>query len=341
MTAEPQERVEELRTGEDAAGQRLDRWLADQPLGLSRSRLQRLIDEGSVHVDGRSRPARTRLKAGQTVRVVVPAARPVEVVPDADVPFDIVYEDEQLAVIDKPAGVVVHPAPGHREKTLVHGLLARLDALSGVGGRARPGLVHRLDRDTSGLMVVAKTDAAHHSLADQLRDRTLGRIYRAIVWGVPDPPKGRIDLALDRDPRVRERRRVVETGGRRAITDFRVELRVEGASLLRLRLKTGRTHQIRVHLAHRGHSVLGDELYGGGERRLAGAHPAHRPRLRAALIRAGRQALHACELSLAHPITGEPMRWQSLLPQELAGAWIELGGSPPGPGPADRPSADG
>lgn len=336
MTDGDASRVEVLRTDETAAGQRLDRWLADAPLGLSRSRIQRLIDEGHVEVDGEVRPGRTKLRADQEIRVEVPPARPVSMEPDASVPFDILYEDEDLAVIEKPPGVVVHPAPGHHTGTLVHGLMARLDHLSGVGGRARPGLVHRLDRDTSGLMVVAKNDAAHHALADQLRDRTLGRIYRAIVWGTPDPPKARIDLPLDRDPKQRERRRVVENGGRRAVTDFRVELEAEGASLLRLRLKTGRTHQIRVHLAHRGHPVLGDVLYGGGPARLAGAHPEHRQRLRSALRRAKRQALHACELSLEHPRTGETLRWRVPLPADLTAAWTALGGRPPGLGPADR-----
>ena len=329
-------RVEVLRTDDAAAGQRLDRWLAEAPVGLSRSRVQRLIDEGHVTVDGTACPGRTKLHGGEEIRVTIPPAKTVRMEPDPSVPLEIVYEDEDLAVIDKSAGVVVHPAPGHHEGTLVHGLLARLDRLSGVGGRARPGLVHRLDRDTSGLLVVAKNDAAHHALADQLRDRTLGRIYRAIVWGTPDPPKARIDLPLDRDPKQRERRRVVETGGRRAVTDFRLELGVDGASLLRLRLKTGRTHQIRVHLAHRGHPVLGDRLYGGGPGRLQGAHPAHRARLREALRCAGRQALHACELSLVHPRTGETMCWRSPLPPDLTAAWQALGGQVPGPDPADR-----
>ena len=329
-------RHETLRVDVAAAGTRLDRWLADAPLGLSRSRIQRLIDEGNVAVDGAARPGRTKLRGGEEIRVTVPPAREVAMEPDSDVPFEIVFEDDELAVIEKPAGVVVHPAPGHHSGTLVHGLLARLDRLSGVGGRARPGLVHRLDRDTSGLMVVAKTDGAHQALADQLRDRTLGRVYRAIVWGTPDPPRGRIHRNLDRDPKQRERRKVVEEGGRRAITDFRVEIGVEGASLLRLRLKTGRTHQIRVHLAHRGHPVLGDDLYGGGAPRVAGAHPEHRMRLRNALRLSGRQALHACELTLVHPRSGETMRWRRPLPDDLAAAWDALGGRAPGLGPSDH-----
>ena len=337
---DPGVRREERVADAAAVGQRLDRWLSDQSLGLTRSRIQRLIEQGEVEVDGHVVPGRTRLRGGERVVVVVPAPRSVEMQADPTVPFEILYEDDDLAVIVKPAGVVVHPAPGHREGTLVHGLMARLDRLSGVGGRARPGLVHRLDRDTSGLMVVAKTDAAHNGLADQLRDRSLGRIYRAIVWGTPDPPKGRIDLPLDRDPKVRERRRVVQTGGRRAITDFRLEFGVEGASLLRLRLRTGRTHQIRVHLAHRGHPVLGDTLYGGGESRLSGAHPSHRLRLRAALVAAGRQALHACELAFTHPRTGEALHWRVPLPDDLARAWAELGGPEIGLDALDRPDAE-
>lgn len=323
-----------LLVGDDGAGERLDRWVTAQPVDLTRSRVQRLIDEGTVLVDGEVQPARFRLRGGERIEVNVPPPAPVDLVPDASVPFELVYEDEDLAVIDKPAGVVVHPAPGHRQGTLVHGLLARLDGLSSVGGRARPGLVHRLDQDTSGLLVIAKNDAAHHHLADQLRARTLGRIYRAIVWGQPNPEKDRIDLPLDRDPSSRKRRAVVE-GGRRAITDFRIEARTMGASLLRIRLRTGRTHQIRVHLAHRGHPVLGDVLYGGGEKRLSGAHPDHRHALSGALREAGRQALHACELSLTHPRTGELLRWRSDLPEELARAWELLGGArtedPPNP----------
>lgn len=322
----------ELQVGEDGAGERLDRWITAQPIELSRSRVQRLIEAGAVLVDGEPQPARLRLRGGERVAVHVPAPVSVDLVPDASVPFVLVHEDEDLAVIDKPAGVVVHPAPGHREGTLVHGLLARLGGLSSVGGRARPGLVHRLDQDTSGLLVIAKNDFTHHHLADQLRARTLGRIYRAIVWGQPNPEKDRIDLPLDRDPRSRKRRAVVE-GGRRAITDYRIEARAEGASLLRVRLRTGRTHQIRVHLAHRGHPVLGDELYGGGEKRLSGAHPDHRHALSLALREAGRQALHACELSLTHPRSGASLRWRSALPGELARAWEVLGGAPVGTDP--------
>lgn len=326
------ERFHALVTAPGDAGARLDRWITSQGLELTRSRIQRLIDEGRVRVDGQVQPARYRLRGGEHVEVEVPAPQPVDLVADDSVHFTIVYEDDDLAVIDKPAGLVVHPAPGHREGTLVHGLLARLSGLSAVGGRARPGLVHRLDQDTSGLLVIAKNDAAHLHLADQLRARTLGRIYRAIVWGQPQPEKDRIDLPLDRDPRSRKRRAVVE-GGRRAITDYRIEARAPGASLLRLRLRTGRTHQIRVHLAHRGHPVLGDALYGGDARRLTGAHPSHRPALSAALEAAGRQALHACELSLAHPRTGEALRWRSPLPWELERAWELLGGLSVGPDP--------
>lgn len=316
----------ERRVGPEAAGERLDRWLTLELDGLSRSRIQALIGEGRVHVDGRAVPSRTRLRGGERVEIEIPVPVEVALAADPRVPFEIRFEDEDLAVIDKPAGIVVHPAPGHREGTLVHGLLARLTGLSAVGGRARPGIVHRLDRDTSGLMVVAKNDRAHRHLQDQLRERTLGRVYDALVWGGPEPPRDRIDLPLDRDPRDRKRRAVV-AGGRRAITDYRTVERLEGATHLRLRLLTGRTHQIRVHLAHRGHPVLADRIYGGGPERLTGAHPPHRPGLAAALAALPRQALHASSLRLLHPSSGRELRVDSPLPEALTAALELLRGS--------------
>lgn len=310
--------------GEGDAGQRLDRWLSDQVEGLSRSRVQKLIEAGEVTVDGEARPGRHRLSTGERIQLVVPAAEPVEgLEPDSSVPFEIVYEDPHLAVVDKPAGVVVHPAPGHRRGTLVQGLMARLDALSGVGGRLRPGIVHRLDRETSGLLVVARNDAAHRSLQAQLQDRSLGRTYQAIVWGQPDPPGGTLDFPLDRHPRQRERRAVVE-GGRPARTHYGTLETRPGATLLELRLESGRTHQIRVHLAHVGHPVLGDPLYWGDARRLKGAHPDHRPALQRALGELGRQALHACRLRLVHPATGEQMEFASPLPPDIRAALDQL-----------------
>jgi 23S rRNA pseudouridine1911/1915/1917 synthase len=251
-----------------------------------------------------------------------------EMAPQPEVEFGILYEDAYLAVIDKPVGLVVHPAPGHPQGTLVNGLLARLEGLSGVGGVERPGLVHRLDKDTSGLLVVAKNDEAHLALQAQLKDRTLTRIYRAICWGCPDPDQGSIDAPLDRHPRDRLRRAVVQDG-REALTHYRVEERHSGSALLELRLATGRTHQIRVHLAHIGHPVLGDELYGGGLQRLRGAHSEHRPALRAALLSIGRQALHAAELAFLHPAREERMVFQSPLPEDFrVGLAVLREGSP-------------
>ncbi len=330
------------RTGgveEAQAGMRLDLWLVQADGGLSRTRAQKLIEEGRVKVDGRVRPARHRLKAGEWVEWEHPQARPTGLRSQDEVEFSIVYEDEDVAVIDKPAGLVVHPAPGHHDGTLVNGLVARLDGLSEVGGVQRPGLVHRLDRDTSGLLVVAKNDAAHQALSAQLQDHSLHRVYQAICWGHPAPADGEIEAPLDRHPTDRKRRSVVSSG-KPAHTRYWTEEVLEGAARLRLRLTTGRTHQIRVHLAHRGHPVLGDGLYGGGEKRLKGADPRHRPALKAALAALGRQALHAAELAFRHPASGRPVSFRSALPEDFEAALDLLRGGGGGAPGVDRGTGD-
>ncbi len=315
--------TEQIHVDEAAAGERLDRWLQSLELGPTRSHWQRLIEKGQITVDGQVRPARYRLKGGESVIVVIGEPESTEILPDPDVEFELLHVDDDLAIVNKPPGLVVHPAAGHRDGTLVNGLLARLDTLSGVGGRARPGLVHRLDKDTSGLLVIARNDHAHQALAAQLADRSLVRIYRAICLGAPQPEAGQIDLPLDRDPRDRKRRAVVR-GGRQATTDYKVEALGQGSALLRLRLRTGRTHQIRVHLAHKGHPVLGDTLYGGAQKRIEGTHPEHRAALKAAMRAIGRQALHAWELRLIHPGSGDEMSFKAPVPDDFRAAWERL-----------------
>lgn len=308
----------------ETAGVRLDLFLARAIPDLSRARLKTLIGEGRVRVGevDVGDPAR-RVNAGDVVAVSVPPPVPAE--PAAEpITLDVVFEDADLVVIDKPAGLVVHPGAGHASGTLVNALLHHCGAsLSGIGGVERPGIVHRLDRETSGLMVVAKTDRAHRALAAQFADHgregPLERTYIGLVWGVPDRPSGTIDAAIGRDPRDRQRFAVVRSGGRRAVTHFAVEERFPAdeplASLLRCRLETGRTHQIRVHLAHAGHPLLGDPLYGTGYRTKANRLP---EAARAALDGLGRQALHAGVLGFRHPATGEVLRFESDPPPALA-----------------------
>lgn len=303
--------------------QRLDVCLARRVPGLSRARLQALIRAGHVHVDGApvTEPKR-RLDAGATVEITLPP--PAESTAKGEViPLDIVYEDPHLLVIDKPAGLVVHPAAGHASGTLVNALIAHCGAdLSGIGGVARPGIVHRLDKETSGLIVVAKSDAAHQGLAAQFADhgRTgpLERVYRALVWGVPSPAKGRIDAPLGRAPNHRQRFAVVKNG-KTAITHYQTERMFPRdaplASLVSCRLETGRTHQIRVHMADLGHPLLGDPLYGAGFRTKANRLPAT---VQARIADLSGQALHAAVLGFAHPVTGEPLRFESPLPPALA-----------------------
>ncbi len=305
--------VRSLTVGEEV--DRLDRFLADR-LGLSRSRVQKLVASGHVLVDGRPARKSEALEPGAVVRVAIPEPEPVDLVAE-EISLDIVHEDDHLLVVNKPAGMVVHPAPGHRRGTLVNALLWHVPDIEGVGGRARPGIVHRLDRDTSGLLVVAKTDAAHRTLADALRRRRVRRFYLAATWGHLGESPLTIEAPIGRDPRDRKRMAVVE-GGRAATTRVEVRERWKRADLLHVALRTGRTHQIRVHLASVGHPVIGDPVYGvGWERGLGG--PTRRWVDRMARL-VHRQFLHAAELAFRHPATGEVVRFRAPLPGDLAEA---------------------
>jgi 23S rRNA pseudouridine1911/1915/1917 synthase len=317
-----------------AKGERLDRLLA-QHAELSRSRLKALILAGAVTIDGNTiRDPGHRVNAGDAIRVTIPPDEPAA--PQGEsIPLAVAYEDDALIVIDKPKGLVVHPAAGNPSGTLVNALIAHCGAsLSGIGGVKRPGIVHRLDKDTTGLMVVAKTDRAHRGLSAQFADhgRTgpLQRAYLAFVWGVPDRPKGTIDAPIDRHPKARDKQ-AVRQGGREAVTHWeRLETYfADGkpvASLLSCRLETGRTHQIRVHLAHVGHPLLGDEVYGPGFKTKAALLTAP---ARAALDALGRQALHAYLLGFEHPVTGEIVSFRAPLPADLAALRRALGSAGP------------
>ena len=309
------------------AGERIDRFLASRLPELSRARIQALMRQGAVSAGGRTlEDPSAKINAGEIV-VEVPPPAPAEPVAQ-DIPLTIVFEDDQLVVIDKPAGLVVHPAAGHADGTLVNALLAHCGAsLSGVGGVARPGIVHRLDKDTSGLMVVAKTDAAHRSLSAQFADhgRTgpLIRSYLALAWSPPDRPRGTIDAPLGRSVKNREKI-AIRRDGREAITHWEVLERYPDcdAGLIECRLETGRTHQIRVHLASIGSPLLGDAVYGASHRTKASRLTEE---ARAALEALGRQALHAATLGFAHPITDEALLFESEPPADLDRLMTALG----------------
>jgi 23S rRNA pseudouridine1911/1915/1917 synthase len=313
-------RTRRLRVPDDEEGLRLDAWVAER-LDLSRTRVQKLLEAGQVRVRTGDEPWRVPKKSesaapGWEVEVEVPPAAPVALAAQ-DLPLRLVYEDDDLAVVDKAAGMVVHPAPGHREGTLVNALLYHLRDLSGVGGRLRPGIVHRLDRDTSGLLVVAKSDRAHLALSAALKRREVKRRYLAAVWGHLAESPVTIDRPLARDPRDRKRMAVVE-GGRRAVTRARIRERWIAAELLDVVLETGRTHQIRVHLAALGHPVVGDAVYGAGRER--GMSGPIRSWAKAFAAQVPRQFLHAVRLAFDHPVTGERMRFEAPLPDDLAAA---------------------
>lgn len=308
----------------EAAGERLDRVLAALAPQLSRARLQGLIAEGRVTRDGVTVRSASEKAVGDLAYVIdVPPPAPAEPEPE-DLPLTVLFEDEHLIVIDKPSGMATHPAPGSETGTLVNALLYRLAGrLSGVGGVARPGIVHRLDKDTSGVMVVAKTDAAHAGLAALFADRDLDRRYTAFSRGVPKTPEGRVETQLGRSAHDRKKMSVLRSGGRRAATTWNTE-RTYGvgerplAAKLSCKLETGRTHQIRVHMAHLGAPLLGDAVYGSGPPAAA---------VREAIAAAGlsRQALHAATLGFIHPVTGETMRFESALPEDLRRLEAALG----------------
>ncbi len=304
-----------------AAGLRLDKALAAGLPDLSRSRVQALLEQGCVRGDGRTiTDASLRVKPGQTFVVQVPEAEAAQPQPQ-DIPLTVVYEDADVLVIDKPAGLVVHPAAGNADGTLVNALLAHCgDSLSGIGGVRRPGIVHRLDKDTSGLMVVAKHDRAHHGLTEQFADRTLSRTYLALVWGVPNPRQGRIEGNIGRSSADRKKMAVVTGGGKPAATRYRV-LKSFGmaASLVECVLETGRTHQIRVHLTHIGHPLVGDPLYGRGRSgRPGGKFASLLPEpARTSLVGFPRQALHAAALTFRHPVHGEIVTFRSSIPADI------------------------
>jgi len=301
---------------ESCAGARLDKALAGLVPTLSRERLKALILEGRVSSKSGicvSNPA-LKVSEGQSYQLSIPPATPAEALPQ-DIPLSIVFEDEHLIIIDKPAGMVVHPAAGNQDGTLVNALLHHCakgghSSLSGIGGVARPGIVHRIDKDTSGLLVVAKSDAAHEGLAKQFKDHSIHRRYLAIVRGLPAPPAGTIDTWIGRSERDRKKMAVQHEGhGKHAITHYRVvEPLGQDAAMVECRLETGRTHQVRVHMAHIGHSLLGDPVYSGRSTRF---------KKMMNMISFARQALHAASLGFIHPITGIKLDFESALPADM------------------------
>ena len=283
----------------DTAGERLDAFLARAVEGLTRSSAQRLLEEGCVTVDGKPAKKNHKLNMGQEVSVTVPEPKEVDIVP-TEMPLDIVYEDEDVLVINKPKGLVVHPAAGHQDDTLVNGLLHAMgDQLSGINGELRPGIVHRIDKDTSGLLAVAKNDLAHTVLASQLKDHTMARTYECIVCGSMKEDSGTVDAPIGRHPTDRKKMCVAARGGRDAVTHWEVIRRYRGYTHVRCRLETGRTHQIRVHMAHLGRPILGDMVYGHKKPELGQSS----------------QVLHAGILCFKHPRDERPVMVMADLPE--------------------------
>jgi 23S rRNA pseudouridine1911/1915/1917 synthase len=288
----------------DGQGKRLDTWLSLQEPDLSRARIQELIRTGHITLNGKpTKPSHT-LVTGQEIQIEIPAPIEIDLKPET-IPLDVLFEDSDLIVINKPAGLVVHPAAGHASGTLVNALLAHCPDLAGIGGEKRPGIVHRLDRDTTGVMVVAKNEGAMRALASQFKLRSTHKEYLALVWGQLNPPSGRLETLIGRNPRDRKKMCTDPHVGRPAITNYETRETFKHTSLLRISIETGRTHQIRVHMAHLGHSIVGDPQYGRSRRDVL---PVPVP---------PRQMLHAAQLSLTHPVTGKSLVFKAALPDDM------------------------
>lgn len=320
--ATPESQIVHCVVGPEGAGQRLDRFLAAQSFLPTRSRIAFLIRGGHVSVDGVARKTSYPVSVGNVVEVVLPPEEPSWVEPE-DIPLDVLFEDESIVVISKPAGMASHPAPGTRHGTLVAALLHRWSLGEGWPDPQRPGIVHRLDKDTTGVMVVAKTPEALQGLAVQFQERTVRKSYLAIVRGVPRETSGSVDLPIGRDPQNRKRMQAVTGQKREAVTPWAVLERFGGqrpaAALVECKPRTGRTHQIRVHMACLGHPLIGDEVY-GSRRVPAGASGA----MRAALLEFPRHALHASRLEINHPVGGRPLRFEAPLPEDMHNLLLQL-----------------
>lgn len=316
--------VHKIAVAPEEEAQRLDRLLAAKtPVATSRARLKSLIQEGHIRSHGKTitNPS-YRVKPGEIFEFALPPPRdPVPVA--QDIPLTVVYEDEHLIVIDKPAGLVVHPAPGNADRTLVNALIGHCgSSLAGIGGVMRPGIVHRIDKDTSGLIVAAKNDATHQGLSRLFAAHDIDRAYRALVWGVPQLPRGMIEGAIGRDPHQRKKMTVRRKGGKSAKTHYQVlESYGSEVALLDCRLETGRTHQIRVHLSHIGHPILGDPVYGRAPGKRLGRLP---PAAAALLDEFRRQALHAYRLGFVHPISAEKLVFESTFPADMTSLILAL-----------------
>jgi 23S rRNA pseudouridine1911/1915/1917 synthase len=306
----------EIEVPQKADGTRIDLFLANENIDLSRSRIQQLISQQNILVDGRPTKPSYKIKGKEKITIKIPPLEKLSLEPE-DIPLNILYEDSDLLVVNKKAGMVVHPALGNYSHTLVNALLFHCKDLSGINGVLRPGIVHRLDKNTSGLLVVAKNDFAHQGLAEQIKDRTLLREYASIVWGHLPSDKGIIQAPIGRSLKDRKRMAVSRLKGRESLTQYQVLERFDLCDLLSIRLKTGRTHQIRVHLSYLNHPVLGDPEYGGRQKWIKGIHDKHRPLAQKLLTSIDRQALHAKKIGFTHPRTKKYKELETSLPEDI------------------------